>query len=135
MRFRMTYFFCVWMATFSMLLSTVMLHHHHFNKICFVEERCDIDGNLNDEHTEHHENEREGCEVHQMHHFIINAKIVSFIQKHVLDGGNLLMALLPSSFTLPQTIGVSLTKWQEKAEPLLSLSRNLNGRRGPPCFL
>lgn len=59
-----------------------------FNRICFVEQRCAEDGNTNDEHTEHHEKEHEGCSVHQMHQFIVNAKVAKNIQQKIFDGGH-----------------------------------------------
>ena len=71
------------MATMSVLLSTVVSHHHHMDRICMVQEQCQEDGNINDEHTEHHDQEsntdRGNCRVHQMHHFVTNAKVVKGI--------------------------------------------------------
>lgn len=69
------YLFSLLVATMSVLLSTVVMHHHHMGRICMVVERCQQDGNLNDEHTEHHENENDSCRVHQMYHFVTNGKI------------------------------------------------------------
>ena len=80
------YLFSLLVATMSVLLSTVVMHHHHMGRICMVVERCQQDGKLNDEHTEHHENENDGCRVHQMHHFVTNGKIVKSIQKQLFDG-------------------------------------------------
>ena len=57
------YLFSLLVATMSVLLSTVVMHHHHMGRICMVVERCQQDGKLNDEHTEHHENENDGCRV------------------------------------------------------------------------
>lgn len=62
------YLFSLLVATMSVLLSTVVIHHHHMGRICMVVERCQQDGNLNDEHTGHHENENDSCRVHQMYH-------------------------------------------------------------------
>ena len=73
------YLFSLLVATMSVLLSTVVMHHHHMGRICMVVERCQQDGKLNDEHTEHHENENDGCRVHQMHHFVTNGKIVNLV--------------------------------------------------------
>lgn len=55
MRKRRLYIFSLWIATLSILLSTVMTHHHHMGRICMIQEQCEQDGNINDEHTEHHE--------------------------------------------------------------------------------
>ena len=60
------YLFSLFVATMSVLLSTVVMHHHHMGRICMVVERCQQDGNFNDEHTEHHEKEADSCRVHQL---------------------------------------------------------------------
>lgn len=132
MRRQTTYLFSLWTATLAMLLSTVVLHHHHFDRICFVEERCEMDGNVNDEHTEHHENEQEGCQIHQMHHFLINAKVAKSIQKHIFDGNSLLVAVLPSFYELQPSCGLVVTEWQEQTVPLTLRALGEPNRRGPP---
>lgn len=129
------YLFSLWMATCSLLLSSVILHHHHFNSICFVEERCAEDGNLNDEHTGHHESEQEGCSISQMHHFLLNAKVVKSIHKHILDGSLALAAILPSSQNLYPVIGLVVALWQQSTSPVSDNAVHVNGRRGPPCVL
>lgn len=130
----LTYQICVMIATVSMLLSTVVLHHHHFNQICFVEERCAIDGNLNDEHTEHHGNEQEGCRIHQMHHFLINAKEVKSIKKHIADGNLVLVALASLSDNTFFSVSLSIARWQEKLVPLSQKAFLKRYRRGPPVL-
>lgn len=134
MRKRTLYIFSLWIATLSILLSTVMTHHHHMGRICMIQEQCEQDGNINDEHTEHHENEQAGCRVHQMHHFIINAKMVKSIEKHILDGNLLAVALTHFSFTLYPTQGLAIAKWQERTEPLSQKAYLKRCRRGPPVL-
>lgn len=134
MKKRRIYLFSLWMATCSLLLSSVILHHHHLNSICFVEERCAEDGNVNDEHTEHHESEHDGCSVSQMHHFLLNAKVVKSIHKHILDGSQALMAVLPSHHVFFPTIGMVVTMWQQSISPILGNCGLGYDRRGPPCF-
>ena len=134
MKKRRIYLFSLWMATCSLLLSSVILHHHHFNSICFVEERCAHDGNINDEHTEHHEPEHEGCSVSQMHHFLLNAKVVKSIRKHIFDGSHALMAVLPSSLVLYRPMGLVVVLWQHYTSALVEFKGLIYDRRGPPCF-
>lgn len=128
------YILHLWAATLAMLLSTVMMHHHHYERVCMIIEQCAEDGNLNDEHTQHHENEQEGCRVHQMHHFVINAKVVKDIQKHILDAASAFVAVLPSRVALPPVSGLVAVRWQETAS---LLSRGFSTEpplRGPPTI-
>lgn len=131
---RRLYIFSLWLATCSVLLSTVVLHHHHFNRICFVEQRCAEDGNTNDEHTEHHEKEHEGCSVHQMHQFIVNAKVAKNIQQKIFDGGHHLMAVLPSHIVLFPLKSLVIVSWQENTSQLHEYMGLGYNRRGPPCL-
>lgn len=131
---RRLYIYSLWLATCSVLLSTVVLHHHHFNRICFVEQRCAEDGNTNDEHTEHHEKEHEGCSVHQMHQFIVNAKVAKNIQQKIFDGGHHLMAVLPSHIVLFPLMNLVIVSWQETTSQLHGYMGRGYNRRGPPCL-
>lgn len=131
---RRFYFLTLWIATLSMLLSTMMMHHHHEGKVCLVEERCAEDGNINDEHTEHHENEQEGCQVHQMHHFLINAKVVKSIKQHIQDGHLQAMLGTSASFEFILENGLVVSEWQEITEPLSQKAFRHNYRRGPPML-
>lgn len=102
------YLFSLLVATMSVLLSTVMMHHHHMGRICMVVERCQQDGNLNDEHTEHHENENDSCRVHQMYHFVTNGKILKSIQKQLFDGNHLLSVLSSEYLFIPTSSIISV---------------------------
>ena len=115
----------------SVLLSTMMAHHHHMGRICMVVEQCRVDGNFNDEHTHHHENEQDGCRVHQMHYFVTNAKVVKSIEQHIFDG-TLLFCSVPSVFSFVPSVAVVITKWQEKAAQLPDGLLADISRRGPP---
>ena len=128
------YIFHLWVATLAMLLSTVMMHHHHYDRICMVLEQCAEDGNLNDEHTEHHENEQEGCRVHQMHHFVINAKVVKDIRKHISNIDTMPQALLPTEIGLLLYGRLTTVGWQETAELLDDGFPPARYLRGPPVL-
>ena len=131
---RRLYIFSLWVATLGVLLSTVMMHHHHMGRICMVMEQCERDGNYNDQHTEHHENEQEGCRVHQMHHFVTNAKVVKSIKLHIL-GADLLGACLNGSQPiLVPCLSLVAVRWQHAATPLQEWEAASGGRRGPPIF-
>lgn len=106
---RRLYIFSIWIAMMGMLLSTVMLHHHHYERICMVVEVCSQDGSLNDEHTEHHDTEHEGCQVKQMHHFIVKNRVVKSAVK------SFLMPIICRSlfFLLKRVSSVFLPVWQQ----------------------
>lgn len=131
---RHLYFLTLWVATLSMLLSTMMMHHHHAGKVCLVMEKCVEDGNVNDEHTEHRENEQAGCQVHQMHHFLINAKVVKSIKKHILDGNQQVAVLPLSSYEWILDQGLVISEWQELTQPLSQKAYRQHYRRGPPLL-
>ncbi len=123
------------MATCSLLLSTIVFHHHHLNRICFVEERCQEDGNVNDEHTGHHENEQEGCAVHQMRHFLVNAKIAKSIHQLILGGSLAWAAILPSTYSYIPPSQLVISRWQHHACPPLYKGEHApDKRRGPPSI-
>lgn len=129
------YLLSLWVATCSMLLTTVMLHHHHFNQVCFIEETCEEDGNVNDEHTAHHDEEEHGeCQIQQLHHFLLNAKVVQNINKHILDGSQAFVAVLPYQGVSIPSQGLLITRWLERVVPLTSGKNSPHPRRGPPAI-
>ena len=134
------YLFSLFVATMSVLLSTVVMHHHHMGRICMVVERCQQDGNLNDEHTEHHDQESEGdrenCSVRQMHQFVVNSKVVKNIRKLLVDENHQFVVLSCSSLlTLPRLSLISV-RWQHvAASPLAEELAAGYSRRGPPSIL
>ena len=104
------YLFSLLVATMSVLLSTVVMHHHHMGRICMVVERCQQDGKLNDEHTEHHENENDG-----------------------FDGDHLL-SVLSSEYLFIPTSSIICVRWQQFAASLPCVDETAINRRGPPSF-
>lgn len=130
---RSLYWMNLWLAACSLLLSTVILHHHHSsNQICFAEELCQKDDAINDEHTHHHGQEQEGCRLHQMHQFLVNAKIIKSIHKSILDGGLAIDAVTPYNIAYFPQISIVITLWQEGKSTLTQGMRFANHRRGPP---
>lgn len=130
---RRLYIFSIWIATMGMLLSTVMLHHHHYERICMVVEVCSQDGSLNDEHTEHHDTEHEGCQVKQMHHFIVKNRVVKSAVKKLLDA-SLQAFVLPAEARFFCFSSCVATEWQALTLPLSEESCSAFSRRGPPMF-
>ena len=130
---RRLYIFSIWIATMGMLLLTVMLHHHHYERICMVVEVCSQDGSLNDEHTEHHDTEHEGCQVKQMHHFIVKNRVVKSAVKKLLDA-SLQVFVLPAEARFFCLSSCVATEWQALTLPLSEESCSAFSRRGPPLF-
>lgn len=130
---RRLYIFSIWIATMGMLLSTVILHHHHYERICMVVEVCSQDGSLNDEHTEHHDTEHEGCQVKQMHHFIVKNRVVKSAVKKLLDA-SLQAFVLPADSRFFSLSSCVATEWQALTLPLPEESCSAYSRRGPPMF-
>ena len=140
MRKRRLYIFGLWIATLSILLSTVMTHHHHMGRICMIQEQCEQDGNINDEHTEHHDQksntDRENCSVRQMHHFVTNAKVVKGIRKLLMDESHLFVVLSCSSLLILPRLSLISVRWQHvAASPLVEGLAAVFSRRGPPFIL
>ena len=127
------YLFSLFVATLSVLLSTVVMHHHHMWRICMVVERCQQDGNFNDEHTEHHEKEADGCRMQQMHHFVTGSKIMKGIQKLLFDGNHLL-SMLSSEYLFIPTSSLVSVRWQQFTASLPCVDVTAISRRGPPSF-
>ncbi len=130
---RRLYIFSIWIATMGMLLSTVMLHHHHYERICMVVEVCSQDGTLNDEHTEHHDTEHEGCQVKQMHHFLVKNRVVKSAVKKLLDA-SLQAFFLPAEARFFCLSSCVATEWQALTLPLSEELCSVLSRRGPPLF-
>lgn len=54
-------FWAITVATFILVVLTVIPHHHHNGAVCMAMERCALDGALNDEHTRHHGTQEKDC--------------------------------------------------------------------------
>ena len=107
-----------------------------------VEEQCEQDGNINDEHTEHHDQESEGdrenCSVRQMHQFVVNSKVTKGIKKIIsADASPSVSAFfLHHSYEFIPCHSLTTVRWQYMAANPLSdgLSAGYS-RRGPPSFI
>ena len=105
-----------------------------------VQEECQEDGNINDEHTEHHDQEsntdRGNCRVHQMHHFVTNAKVVKGIRKLLVDESHQFVVLSCSSLLILPCLSLISVRWQHvAASPLAEELAAGYSRRGPPSIL
>ena len=137
---RTLYIFSLWIATITVLLSTVVSHHHHMDRICMVQEQYQEDGNINDEHTDHHDQDsntdRGNCRVHQMHHFVTNAKVVKGIRKLLVDESHQFVVLSCSSLLILPRLSLISVRWQHvAASPLAEELAAGYSRRGPPSIL
>lgn len=117
-----------------------MPHHHHMGRICMIQEQCEQDGNINDEHTEHHNQEnnsdRENCSVRQMHQFVVNSKMVKGIRKLLVDESHQFMILSCSSLLTFPRLSLISVRWQHvAASPLVEGLAAGYSRRGPPSIL
>lgn len=128
------YIYTLWVATCCVLLSTVVAHHHHWEEICTIWEQCAIDGQENDQHTEHHENEEDGCSLQQIRHFIINAKTVHAVVKSLIPAPPVLLAVLPDDMQDVPIMGITHVCWQETATAIISYQAVSISRRGPPIL-
>lgn len=134
------YILSLWVATLFLLLSTVVSHHHHMGRICMVEQQCQQDGNVNDEHTEHQDQEKESdrgnCRVHQMHNFFTNAKVAKSVVKQIFNGGQLTVCLLLRyRFSFINSAAQIIVSWQRAACSLPSNCLPQMSRRGPPMLM
>ena len=130
---RRLYIYSIWVAVMGMLLSTMMLHHHHYERICMVLEECSLDGCFNDEHTDHHDTDHDGCQLKQMQHFLVKNRVEKSIDHLLLDGSL-------QAFVIPVEVGYVYyaaqvaVDWQMQAAPLPSTSSPSINRRGPPLY-
>ena len=105
-----------------------------------IQEQCEQDGNINDEHTEHHDQEndrdRENCSVRQMHQFVVNSKVVKGIRKFLADESYQFVVLSCSSLLSLPHLSLISVRWQHvAASPLVEELAAGYSRRGPPSIL
>ncbi|MCQ2960146.1 MAG: hypothetical protein MJ198_08175 [Bacteroidales bacterium] len=87
-----------------LLLTSVLPHHHHLSEVCFTIQTCDIDGNLNDKHTDHHESNDESsednCVLKSQYSFFIDNENDSVL-KNIQVESFLLATILSAEVELP----------------------------------
>ena len=127
----------LWLAMLMVLLVLAVPHHHHLSKVCFVEERCETDGQINDRHTHHQssgqESQVDNCPVEQIRHFVKNDKHAQPVMQVVRQQPHWLCA--HAADTHPH--GQEVSPVGETSEPiarLLEAHVASSGRRGPPAL-
>ncbi|KAA6346888.1 hypothetical protein EZS27_005631 [termite gut metagenome] len=84
---------CLAGATLLLLAFMIFPHHHHYGGwVCYVMERCEQDGDINDEHTCHHANDsnHHDCCIAEIHYIVpstyndIKCKVFSCNDNHCL---------------------------------------------------
>lgn len=127
---RRLYTYQLMIATLMVVLSTMVFHHHHAEVVCTAVEICQLDGNANDSHTEHHENEENGCTVQQMHQFTVKSLTGNDIAKQIHH--ILLLAILPEE----TIVMVPQFPFFDGIIPVVAEKQpfdDASSRRGPPA--
>lgn len=119
------------------LLVLAVPHHHHLSNVCFVEERCETDGQINDRHTNHQssgqESQADNCPVEQIRHIVKDDTKTQPVIQVVQQQPHWLCAY--AADTHPHVLEV--TPVGETPEPitrLLEAHIASSGRRGPPTL-
>lgn len=127
----------LWLAMLMVLLVLAVPHHHHLSNVCFVEERCDADGQINDRHTHHHssgqESQADNCPVEQIRHIVKDDADVQPVIQVVQQQPHWLCA--NAADTHPHVLEVSpVGETPESIDRLLEAHVASSGRRGPPAL-
>jgi len=133
---KILYISLMWIATLMLILSPVMLHHHHGNQICMIEEKCIIDGNINDRHTSHPQNEEDECSLQQLNNAISNAKSVQNVFDALTPYFPCLSAILTNIIIDCYDINCNAFDWFDAltVTVLPKAEIAIHSRRGPPIL-
>ena len=119
------------------LLVLAVPHHHHLSNVCFVEERCDADGQINDRHTHHQssgqESQADNCPVEQIRHIVKGDEHAQPIIQVVQQQPHWLC--VHATDMHPHVLEVSPVG--ETPDPIVRLLEahvTSSGRRGPPTL-
>ncbi len=119
------------------LLVLAVPHHHHLSNVCFVEERCDADGQINDRHTHHQSSEQESqadnCPVEQIRHIIKDDANTQPIIQVVQQQPHWLYAYAADTHPHVQIVS-PVGETTESIDRLLEAHVTSSGRRGPPVL-
>lgn len=119
------------------LLVLAVPHHHHLSNVCFVEERCDADGQINDRHTHHHssgqESQADNCPVEQIRHIVKDDADVQSVIQVVQQQPHWLCAHAAAMHPHVQEVS-PVGETPESIDRLLEAHVASSGRRGPPTL-
>ena len=119
------------------LLVLAVPHHHHLSNVCFVEERCETDGQINDRHTHHHSSEQESqtdnCPVEQIRHIVKDDEHAQPIIQVVQQQPHWLCANAAAMHPHVQEVS-PVGETPDPIVRLLEAHVASSGRRGPPAL-
>ena len=128
----------LWLAMLMVLLVLAVPHHHHLSNVCFVEERCDADGQINDRHTQHHssgqESQADNCPVEQIRHIVKDDEHAQPIIQVVQQQPHWLCANAAAMHPHVQEVS-PVGETPDPIVRLLEAHVASSGRRGPPALL
>lgn len=119
------------------LLVLAVPHHHHLSNVCFVEERCETDGQINDRHTHHQSSEQESqadnCPVEQIRHIVKDDADAQPVIQVVQQQPHWLCANAAATHPHVQIVS-PVGETTESIDRLLEAHVTSSGRRGPPVL-
>ena len=127
----------LWLAMLMVLLVLAVPHYHHLGKVCFVEERCETDGQINDRHTHHQSSEQESqadnCPVEQIRHIVKDDEHAQPVIQVVQQQPHWLCAYAAGTHPHVQMVS-PVGETPEPIVRLLEAHVTSSGRRGPPAL-
>ena len=119
------------------LLVLAVPHHHHLSNVCFVEERCDADGQINDRHTHHQssgqESQADNCPVEQIRHIVKDDEHVQPVIQVAQQQPHWLCANVADMHPHVQEVS-PVGETPDPIVRLLEAHVTSSGRRGPPAL-
>ncbi|WP_304154859.1 hypothetical protein [Hoylesella buccalis] len=127
----------LWLAMLMVLLVLAVPHHHHLSNVCFVEERCETDGQINDRHTQHQpsgqESQADNCPVEQIRHIVKDDEHVQPVIQVAQQQPHWLCGNAADTHTHVQIVS-PVGETSEPIARLLEAHIASSGRRGPPAL-